>query len=396
MADVGTRMEEQQPGSAVEAPRPRKWLRRTIIGGLVLVLVVLIATVGIGYYFSSVLLTVDNSVSYPETVKAVNGSEVVLNRDEQTERAVIVGLAWDGGQAVLSPAVRVDGDTVVRTVMSIEHGTLTAGKHANIDTRVFDGDPKQARSLGFQTVQVKGELGDLPAWYVEPTATASNTWVIAVHGLGASRTEALRALPIIAATGMPALVISYRNDVGAPASADGRYHLGDTEWRDVQAAIGYARDHGATGVVLYAWSMGGALSMTALRRMPATDASLVKGVVLDSGNIDWTAILDFQGSQRGLPGFVTWTAERFVEWRADLDLGDFDQRPYAAQLKVPMLIFVDHADKTVPNGPAVQFAQSRPDLVTLVQTDGGGHTGSWNAGPDAYATTVSAFLSRLR
>jgi pimeloyl-ACP methyl ester carboxylesterase len=95
---------------------------------------------------------------------------------------------------------------------------------------------------------------------------------------------------------------------------------------EVGAAIAYARAHGATGVVLYAWSMGGAVSMTASRRLPPADATFIKGLVLDSANIDWTAILEYQGSQNHLPGFVTWTAERFAEWRADLSLADFDQR----------------------------------------------------------------------
>jgi pimeloyl-ACP methyl ester carboxylesterase len=370
----------------------RRWVRRGVIALVVLLVVVLVATVGIGYYFSSVLLTVDHSVSYPVEVKSVNANEVVLSHDSDTERPAVLGLAWDGGLAVLSNAVRVDGDNVVRTITSTVRGTLTAGQHAFIDTRVYDGDPRTARGLDFENVTVKGELGDLPAWFVPG---ASKTWVIAVHGLGASRTETLRALPIIAAAGLPTLAISYRNDVGAPASPDGRYHLGDTEWRDVGSAVTYAQQHGATGVVLYAWSMGGALSMTALRRLPAADAALIKGVVMDSANFDWSAILDFQGSQRGLPGFVTWTAKRFIEWRADLDLDDLDQRPYAPSLKVPVLVFVDASDRTVPNGPAVEFAGARPDLVTLVRTSGGGHTGSWNAGPDAYAAKVGPFLSKL-
>jgi fermentation-respiration switch protein FrsA (DUF1100 family) len=135
--------------------------------------------------------------------------------------------------------------------------------------------------------------------------------------------------------------------------------------------------------------------MTALRRMPPADAALIKGVVMDSANFDWTAILDYQGSQRGLPGLVTWTAERFIEWRADLSLGDLDQRPYAPSLKVPVLIFVDRADKTVPNGPATDFARARPDLVTLSVTNGGGHTGSWNVNPDAYTSVAAPFLAKL-
>jgi pimeloyl-ACP methyl ester carboxylesterase len=388
-------VETAAPASPPVAPRRRRWLRPTIISVSVLLLVVVVATVGIGYYFSSVLLKVDHSPSYDVTVQSVNGKQIVLDRDDATERPSVQGLEWDGGRAILTKDVRVDGDQVERTIDTVVTGTLSAGQKVSIDTRVYGGDPG-TRQLPFDNVTVKGELGDLPAWFVPPTAgPASTTWVIAVHGYAASRTETLRALPTIAAAGLPTLAISYRNDVGAPASADGYYHLGDTEWRDVQAAIGYARDHGATGVVLYAWSMGGALSMTALRRLPPPEASLIKGVVMDSGNFDWTAILDYQGSQRGLPGFVTWTAERIIEWRASLSLDDLDQVPYAPQLKIPMLVFVDRSDKTVPNRPAVEFAKTRPDLVTLVQTEGGGHTGSWNADPAGYAAAVGMFLDKV-
>ncbi|MGW0191984.1 hypothetical protein [Nonomuraea sp. NPDC003201] len=42
------------------------------------------------------------------------------------------------------------------------------------------------------------------------------------------------------------------------AFEDGTFHLGATEWREVAAAISYARGQGATGVVLYGFSMGGA------------------------------------------------------------------------------------------------------------------------------------------
>lgn len=372
------------------------WRRRVLPAALVVLVLLVVGTVGVGYYFASALLNVDNSVEYPVTIKAVNGQEVTLNRDDDTVRPVLLGLFWDGGSAVLSNTVRVNGEDVVRTVTTLEHGSLTAGSHASIDSRVYDQDPRASRQLDFDPVSVKGELGDLPAWYVPAKSSSTNTtWVIAIHGLGASRTETLRILPAIASAGLPALALSYRNDVGAPASPDGYYHLGDTEWRDVAAGIDYAHTHGATGVILYGWSMGGALAMTALRRLPQPDAALVKAVVLDSANIDWSTVLEYQGSKRHLPGFVTWTAKRFIEWRADLDLDDFDQRPYAAKLAVPMLIFVDSADQTVPNGPAVEFAQSRSDLVTLVRTSGGGHTACWNVDPPAYEAAVTTFLTKV-
>src|SRR5262249_23704830 len=151
-----------------------------------------------------------------------------------------------------------------------------------------------------------------------------------------------------------------------------------TEWRDVAFAIDYARAHGATGVVLYGWSMGGAMALTALRRMPPDDSALVRGVVLDSPVLSWNAVIDLQGGQRYLPGFVIWTAKRFTEWRADLSLRDLDQVPHAADLTVPVLVFVDEAERHVPTGPAHEFAHARPDLVTLVRTTGAGHVASWN------------------
>jgi pimeloyl-ACP methyl ester carboxylesterase len=189
------------------------------------------------------------------------------------------------------------------------------------------------------------------------------------------------------------LAVTYRNDAGAPSSPDRFYHLGDTEWRDVAAAIGYARGHGARSVVLYGWSMGGTLVMTALRRMPHADAAMVSGLVLDSPVLDWTATLDLQGAQRHLPGPLTWTAERLVEQRAALSLGGLDQLRYASSLRVPVLLFVDRSDTTVPPDTALRFARSRPDLVTLVATSGGNHTGSWNVDPYRYETALRTFLA---
>jgi pimeloyl-ACP methyl ester carboxylesterase len=324
----------------------------------------------------------------------VGGDAVTLSRDANTARPATVGLTWPGGHAILTDQVILDGNRVVRTVDEIERGTLRPGVHAFIDMHVFDTDPRIGLDMSFSSVAIPDELGPMPAWYVPPTTdVARDTWVIAVHGRGSDRTEALRVLPTVAATGCPSLIISYRNDVGAPASPDGRYHLGDTEWLDVQAAIEYARDHGAARVVLYGWSMGGAVAMTALRRLPTAQASLVTAVVLDSPVLDWTSTLALQGRQRNLPAPLTWTAERMVERRDQLTLSDFDQRRYAPQLSVPTLLFVDRSDTTVPPAASLQFGHLRPDLVTLITTSGGDHTGSWNVDPVRYDDAVRDFLS---
>jgi fermentation-respiration switch protein FrsA (DUF1100 family) len=383
---------------AVPSPRRRRrWLRITLRTAVVLVALSLVAAGGVGYYFAGVLLVADNSITYPVQVRAVDGDRVTLSRDPYSERPVVLGLQWEDGAAVLSSSVVVEGDSVVRTVTATLRGRLTAGLNATMDTRMYNGDPKTERGLDFDAIHFDSELGPMPAWYVPPTATEpTSTWVIAVHGRRGTMTEPLRILPTLAASGHPTLIMSYRNDPDAPPSPDGYYHLGDTEWRDVTAAIGYARAYGATGIVLYGWSMGGTLAMTALRRMPATGASLVDAVILDSPVIDWVSVLDLQGAQRNLPLPETKLAERVIELRGGFSLAALDSRPYAAQLDVPTLVFVDTTDTTVPVGPTLEFAAAaRPGVVTLVKTTGGDHTGSWNANPDAYEARVTAFLSRL-
>jgi pimeloyl-ACP methyl ester carboxylesterase len=382
-------------GGAASARRRRRWTR-LLVTAVVLVMLFVVATAGVGYYFAGQLVTVDHSPTYAVKVEALHGNEVTLSRDVNTDRPVLLGLTWPDGAATLSASVRVSDDTVVRTVTSVVRGTLRVGLDVAVDRNVYDTDPKRARGLDYETVSVHGELGEMPAWYVPPTAEHPHTtWVIAVHGRDAIRQESLRILPTIAAAGLPALVITYRNDEGAPASPDGLYHLGDTEWRDIVAAIDYARAHGATGVVLYGWSMGGGMIMMALRRMPPDDSALVRGVVLDSPVLSWNAVIDLQGSQRFLPGFVIWAAKQFTERRTGLSLRDLDLVSYAPDLKVPVLVFVDEAERHVPTGPAHEFARSRPDLVTLVSTTGGGHIASWNVDPASYESAVITLLDRV-
>src|SRR5690606_37187059 len=100
-------------------------------------------------------------------------------------------------------------------------------------------------------------------------------------------------VPVFHRAGYTSLLISYRNDGDAPSSADHRYGLGDTEWRDVESAIRFALDSGARDVVLMGWSMGGATVLQTLTR--STFATAIRGVVLDSPVVDWVTTLQYQG-----------------------------------------------------------------------------------------------------
>ena len=200
-------------------------------------------------------------------------------------------------------------------------------------------------------------MHSLPAWLVAPTGPARSTWVVEVHGRAAPRAEALRVLPTLAAAGLPTLVVTYRNDEEAPRSPSGCYHLGDTEWRDVTAAIRYAVTAGAQDVVLYGWSMGGAIVLNLLRRAAPAEVDAVRGVILDCPVIDWTETFAMHARALRVPRPWTWTTMRLIERRIGVRLAELDHRRHVPGLPaVPILAFVDHDDATVAPAPTVSWA----------------------------------------
>ena len=378
--------EQTQPPTTT--PR-RRWVRRMMFTGIALIVLVAAVTGGAGWYFSGEVVNVTRAdYDYPVTVQAVNGTEVTLPRTPETERPGVWGLHWPDGRALLGEVVSGDDNTVVRNLHRVLYGDLRAGINTRVDTWAVGEDPQAAFGIPFESVDVETELGPAPAWYVP---AEDDTWVIAVHGRNAEPREALRIIPALHAAGLPVLSVTHRNDPGAPASPDGLHHLGATEWRDVAAAVDYAMAHGASDVVLYGWSMGGAVTMMTLRNMESPER--VSGIVLDSPVLDWASTLDKQGDQRSLPRALTTVAKWLVEWRVDLDLDDLDQRDFASRMVTPVLLFADVADDTVDVGATLDFAEAVPDdLLTLVTTTAG-HTASWNENPAAYEAEVVKFVT---
>ncbi|TDB97199.1 alpha/beta fold hydrolase [Actinomadura sp. 7K534] len=371
--------------------RPRRRVR-ALMATATAVTVLLFAVVGgIGWYFAGVAIEVDRTAEYPLVIMDAGNDTVTLPRTATTERAGTWALVWAGGRALLGPVVGGDERRVVREVAAVVEGTLAKGAPAAIDHWMYDGDPGKALELPFQDVTYPSRIGPMPAWLL-PGKTPKSTWVIGVHGRNSDKAETFRVMRTVHEAGLPMMSIAYRNDVGAPSSSDGKNHLGNTEWEDVVSAMGYARAHGATGVILYGWSMGGAMAMTTLRR----DPSFVRGVVLDSPVLDWSATLDKQGDARNLPGFITGVAKRVLEWRIGIDLTDFDHRRYAPQLRTPVLLFTAADDATVANGPAHTFAAAAPPGMVTHITTPGDHTESWNVNPVVYERALGAFLEKVR
>jgi len=257
-------------------------------------------------------------------------------------------------------------------------------------------DPANAYGISFQEVTYPSRGGACPAWYVPGN---SSTWIVMVHGLNASRTESLRALGPAHRAGLPALIISYRNDPGAPADPSGRHQYGATEWYDLEQAIGYATAHGATRVVLFGASMGGAVVASFLEHSPS--ASVVSGVVLDAPMLDLRETVDFGVAQSETPGLgiappqvLVTSAELLVGARYDLD---WEQVDYLDDgwLHVPALVFHGTTDHRVPLSTSEALEAAHPELVDLVRVPAAAHVESWNVDPVAYQAREAAFLTRV-
>ena len=232
--------------------------------------------------------------------------------------------------------------TVTRLVERVDSGDLQSAK-AGIWSGYAYPTPEPL-GLPYKDVRIPVENGMAPAWQFPPSEACpgySGTWAIHVHGLGGKKSGALRGVPVAGRRGYTSLVVSFRNDGEAPASADRRYHLGQSEWRDVDAAVSYAVDQGANQIVLFGWSLGGTIALQLTLESEFRDR--IAGLVLDAPVIDWTLI----------------HSER---------------------------------DRSTPFAVSRRFVDRRPDLATLVTFPSVEHTQEWNVDPEGWDAAVSRWL----
>jgi pimeloyl-ACP methyl ester carboxylesterase len=387
-------------------PRRRRWLRRLAGTALVLLVLAVVLLGGAGWYYAGEIhagaLAVDRSprpAADDTLVEALDGDRAVLRRtgeagdDDPLRRPETYGLVWDGGAGVVSgaPEPRDDG-SVVRFLDVVDGEPPAPGTPADLRGDVWT-DPTTAHGVDVEDVAVPCAGGTCPAWFVPGEG---QTWMVFVHGKGGSRAEGLRALGPAVDAGLPSLLISYRNDEGAPADPSGEYRYGDTEWRDLEAAVDVAIGRGAERLVLFGASMGGGIVAAFLERSDRAD--VVAGVVLDAPMLDLDATVAHGAAQRELPVIgalphgLTSTAEWLAAWRYDLDWDAVDHLP-ADWLDVPALVFHGTADRTVPLSITDELAAGQPDRVQVVRVPGAGHVRSWNVDPRGYERREAAFLA---
>ncbi|MFI8964804.1 alpha/beta hydrolase [Streptomyces sp. NPDC053493] len=356
-----------------------------------------VAAVAAGRYASDAALGVPSGRPFPGdprlTVHATGPGRITLTRSLAALRPGTYGIEADGLHAVVGPVLdRVPhtADTVVRRLERVELGALAPGTRVRLTPQLHRGTPETALGLGHEDVEIPGELGVLPAWIVPG---AHPTWVIALHGLGTTREQPLNLVPFLQRRQIPVLVPTYRGDTGAPAAPDGLAHLGDSEWRDVDAAIRYAVRRGAADVVLHGWGTGAAMALHAAANSGVRDR--IRGLVLDSPVLDWEATLRNLAAARRVPGPLLPLTVRAAQGRTGLHGDRLQEAADPDALRVPTLLFHGPDDTLAPWDRSRRLAELRPDLVTLTTVRDAPHAAMWNADPVRYEEALRRFLTPL-
>jgi uncharacterized protein len=377
---------------------------------VVLASVVVLAAVfylGGGWYFSGRLYQQGLSgaarrtarPAYDLSVVAVTSGTVTLGVPADPGQLLtpgVWGLQWPTGYGQVTTIVGRGQGTVTRAFRHLTGAPLVVGARVALDNKAFPQDPRVGLGIGFRNVAYRGPLGSYPAWLV-PGST--DTWAVLVHGNALDRLDTIKIVPALHRLGLPVLMISYRNDAGAPPDPSGMLRYGRSEWQDLAAAVQYALGQGARRLLLVGYSMGGAIVVSFLERSPL--AGRVAGVILDSPMLDFSRTVDLGASRQTLPlvglplpQSLTDVAKWIASRRYGVDWGSLDYLHGAAKLPAPILLFQGTADHRVPAATSDELARTAGE-VTYVRVRGADHLDSWNLDPVGYDRAVRAFVERV-
>lgn len=257
----------------------------------------------------------------------------------------------------------------------------------------YRGDPTTALSLPFQTITLDTPLGPAEAWLV-PAAGIEAGRAVYVHGIAGAREDGYRQLSILHEAGWSVLLITYRNDTGAPLAPEGSYGFGLTEWPDLEAAVTRMAPGDGDKVLVVAESMGGAILGQFLRQSPL--APRVQAVALDSPAISFAGVIDGLAARSGkpLPGLIAWTAKQILPFNTPLPLAQAEVAATYAAFPGPLFLAHGSADRIVPIGPSQALAATRAAPTVTLWT-GADHLGSYAEDPQAYRTAFRDFLGQI-
>lgn len=364
-----------------------RWTGTAVLIGISVVVLVLfvVAWLSANQIRSDVLLPVADDRPYDIEVVRTPPARIVIAGTDEPPRGGTWGFENEATYTQLTSLLnRSQTETEWAATSFVEEATV--GMSGRVDVDAFPTDPEVAFGLGFDAVRAPGELGPLPAWLIDGR---SSTWVIIAHGKGTeSRTQALRMIPSFVEAGYPVLVVSYRNDEGAPRDPSGLRSWGLNEWRDLDAAVRLAERDGAQNYVLVGHDVGAEVVSMFLHE--SDRVGNVLGVVFDSPVLDLAGSLDYNSGP--VASFVGDLGQQLARLRFGMEWDELDQVARADQFDVPVLALHGAGDEVAPIAITEAFVAARPDLARLVRFEQGGHGDLWNVDRSRYETEVMSFI----
>jgi pimeloyl-ACP methyl ester carboxylesterase len=256
----------------------------------------------------------------------------------------------------------------------------------------YRGDPKTGLGLDFETVSIATELGPAEGWLVP--ADGGSLGAIYVHGIGGLRENGLRQLSVLHEAGIPTLMIGYRNDPWGPKGNRPFYSFGLDEWRDLEASVQWARNHGAERIILVAESMGAGITGQFLKQSP--EAKRVIALVLDAPAIDFRAIVSRYAGWIPLGQLIVPFGYRLARALLPVDLETAIVANVVCDFPGPVFTAHGTSDLLVPLKVSRDLVAARaPGTTVLVETKAQ-HLRSWHANREGYRTELLRFLEALR
>ncbi|NJQ07776.1 alpha/beta hydrolase [Streptomyces lonarensis] len=325
------------------------------------------------------------------TVLAADDRHITFTRTPDPVPPGRYAVTWASGRAELGPPepdTGTDG-TPRRRLLRTVGGPPAPGTRLTLTPQLHTGDPRTALGIDFADTAVPSELGPLPAWFVPG---ARDLWVIALHGLGSTRSYALNLLPFLTELGLPVLVPAYRGDPGTRTAPDRLSRLGATEWRDADAALRHAAAYGARRVLLLGWSVGATMALYTAARSPLHGR--IAGLVLDSPVLHRATTVRALAAERGVRRPLLPLAVAAAEGAAGHDAApDLPRRTSGAPL--PTLIAHGPDDRIAPWEPSRALAARHPEAVSTYVARRAGHAAVWNADPASYEEELRRFVTPL-
>jgi alpha-beta hydrolase superfamily lysophospholipase len=246
-----------------------------------------------------------------------------------------------------------------------------------------------------QSVSEVRMLNGTRAWLFD---NSSDKWVIHIHGRRAHMGETLRNVSQFASLGYSQLAISMATDPKPHGLGIGKSNLGQTEWKEIEDAVSFAKSSGAKEIILFGWSQGALITGQFLMR--SADTSSITGVIFDSPLLDYRSTMRLHATKQGfgeeagdrvIQAIVSSKSVRALGYK-NIDVDSLSLVNNTSAGTIPLLVLFSGNDGYV----AIEDVHKLPLVnseVRLVEIAGARHCRLYNHDRVKYQQAIATWLS---